>query len=51
MNALCKVNGISLNKEEMIKLSQEVENKYIGVNSGTLDSYKLICEEYKSIKK
>lgn len=37
MNALCKVNGISLSKEEMIKLSQEVENKYIGVNSGTLD--------------
>lgn len=37
MNALCKVNGISLSKEELIKLSQEVENKYVGVNSGTLD--------------
>ena len=37
MNALCKINGISLSKEEMIRLSQEVENKYVGVNSGTLD--------------
>lgn len=37
MNALCKINGISLSKEEMVKLSQEVENKYIGVNSGILD--------------
>ena len=37
MNALCKINGISLEKDEMIKLSQEVENKYIGVNSGILD--------------
>ena len=37
MNALCKVNGISLSKEELIKLSQKVENEYVGVNSGTLD--------------
>lgn len=37
MNALCKINGLELTKEEMIKLVQEVENKYIGVNSGTLD--------------
>lgn len=37
MNALCKVNGISLTKNEMIKLSQMVENNYVGVNSGTLD--------------
>ena len=48
MNALCKVNGISLNKDEMIKLSQEVENKYVGVNSGILDqSCELLCEKDK----
>ena len=48
MNALCKVNGISLTKEEMIKLSQEVENKYVGVNSGTLDqSCELLSEKDK----
>ena len=37
MNALCMVNGLKLSADEVIKLSQEVENKYIGVNSGTLD--------------
>ena len=37
MNALCKVNGISLSKEEMITLSRQVENEYVGVSSGTLD--------------
>lgn len=35
--ALCKVNGLQLSDDEMIKLVQEVENKYIGVNSGLLD--------------
>ena len=48
MNALCKVNGISLSANEMIKLSQEVENKYIGVSSGTLDqSCETLCEKDK----
>ncbi|MBR2828503.1 MAG: GHMP kinase [Bacilli bacterium] len=35
--SLCKANQIELSDEEMIKLVQEVENKYIGVNSGLLD--------------
>ena len=48
MNALCKVNGISLSANEMIKLSQEVENKYVGVNSGILDqSCEILCEKDK----
>ena len=37
MKALCNVNGLSLTNEEAISLVQEVENKYIGVNSGRLD--------------
>jgi len=37
MKALCNANGIKMTKEEAIKLSQEVENKYVGVNSGLLD--------------
>lgn len=37
MKALCVVNGLKLEKEEVIKLAQEVENKYIGVNCGLLD--------------
>lgn len=37
MKALCVVNGLKLEKEEVIKLAQEVENKYIGVNCGILD--------------
>ena len=37
MKAICKINGVYLGKDEIIKLSQEVENKYIGVNSGILD--------------
>ena len=43
MKALCAVNQITLSKEEIIKLSQEVENKYVGINSGTLDQS---CELY-----
>ena len=37
LKALCIVNGLHLSKEEVIGLVKEVENKYIGVNSGTLD--------------
>ncbi len=35
--ALCMVNGLQLSSDEIINLVQEVENKYIGVNSGKLD--------------
>ena len=37
MKALCDANGIKLTNAEAIKLSQEVENKFVGVNSGLLD--------------
>lgn len=37
MNALCEVNNLKLTNEEVISLAQEVENKYVGVNSGRLD--------------
>ena len=46
MKALCIVNSIELEKTEVVKLSQEVENKYVGVNSGTLDqSCELFCKK------
>ena len=37
MKALCTVNGVHLTNDEAIGLVKEIENKYIGVNSGTLD--------------
>ena len=43
IKALCVANQLYLSKEEIIKLSQEVENKYVGINSGTLDQS---CELY-----
>lgn len=43
LNALCKVNGITLSSSEIIDISREAENKYVGVNSGKLDQ---CCEVY-----
>lgn len=43
MKALCAVNGLQLEKSEIVRLVQEVENTYVGVNSGTLDQS---CELY-----
>ena len=37
IKALCIVNELQLTKEEVVLLAQEVENKYVGVSSGTLD--------------
>lgn len=37
LKALCSVNGLHLTNDEVISFVKEVENKYIGVNSGTLD--------------
>ncbi len=46
MKALCTVNALKLSKEEVVKLSQEVENEYVGVNSGILDqSCELYCKK------
>lgn len=41
--ALCKVNDISLTPEEMIEISLQAENRYVGVSCGKLDQS---CEVY-----
>lgn len=43
LSALCKMNGIELTPSELIIISQEAENKYVGVSCGKLDQS---CEVY-----
>lgn len=43
LSALCKINGIELAPEELITISKEAENKYVGVSCGKLDQS---CEVY-----
>ena len=43
IRALCKVNNITLEPLEMIRMSVNVENQYVGVNCGKLDQS---CEIY-----
>jgi galactokinase/galacturonokinase len=43
LSALCTLNGISLLPEELINISKEAENKYVGVSCGKLDQS---CEIY-----
>lgn len=43
LSALCNINGISLSASELITISQEAENKYVGVACGKLDQS---CEVY-----
>lgn len=43
ISALCSMNGISLTPAEMISISREAENKYVGVSCGKLDQS---CEVY-----
>ena len=43
LSALCKMNGIILTPPELIAISQEAENKYVGVSCGKLDQS---CEIY-----
>lgn len=43
LSALCKMNNISLTPAEMIEISKEAENKYVGVSCGKLDQS---CEIY-----
>ena len=43
LSALCKMNGIELTPEELIAISKEAENKYVGVSCGKLDQS---CEVY-----
>lgn len=43
LSALCNLNGISLTPQELIEISKEAENKYVGVACGKLDQS---CEVY-----
>lgn len=43
LSALCTMNHITLSPEELITISQEAENKYVGVACGKLDQS---CEVY-----
>lgn len=43
LSALCSMNGINLTTDELIKISQEAENDYVGVACGRLDQS---CEIY-----
>ena len=43
LSALCQMNGITLAPAEMIAISKEAENKYVGVSCGKLDQS---CEVY-----
>ncbi len=43
LSALCRLNNISLTPKELILISQEAENKYVGVACGKLDQS---CEVY-----
>ncbi|MBE6635605.1 MAG: GHMP kinase [Ruminococcaceae bacterium] len=43
LSALCKLNGITLSERELIEISKEAENKYVGVACGKLDQS---CEIY-----
>ncbi len=43
LTVLCHLNEISITEKELIELSQEAENKYVGVSCGKLDQS---CEVY-----
>lgn len=43
LSALCKMNSIALEPSELITISQEAENLYVGVSCGKLDQS---CEVY-----
>jgi galactokinase/galacturonokinase len=43
LSALCKLNGICLSPRELIQISLEAENRYVGVSCGKLDQS---CEVY-----
>ena len=46
LDALCKVNGINLNAQDMLTLAKAAENKYVGVSCGKLDqSCELLCRK------
>ncbi len=43
LHALCRLNNIRLHRKELIEISKEAENKYVGVSCGKLDQS---CEIY-----
>ena len=43
ISALCTMNGITLTSNELITISKEAENEYVGVSCGKLDQS---CEVY-----
>lgn len=43
LSALCRLNGIQLTASELIEISKEAENQYVGVSCGKLDQS---CEVY-----
>lgn len=43
LSALCTMNGITLTPQELIAISKEAENRYVGVSCGKLDQS---CEVY-----
>ena len=43
LTALCSINEISLTEKELIEISKEAENNYVGVSCGKLDQS---CEVY-----
>lgn len=43
LSALCRLNNVSLSPKELIEISKEAENKYVGVSCGKLDQS---CEVY-----
>ncbi len=43
LSALCHLNGINLMPDELIEISKEAENRYVGVSCGKLDQS---CEVY-----
>ena len=46
LQALCRVNKLTLPPSEMIELAQAAENQYVGVNCGTLDqSCEVLCKK------
>jgi galactokinase/galacturonokinase len=46
LNALCKVNHISPEPQELILMTMEAENNYVGVASGKLDqSCEVLCKK------
>ena len=46
LSALCKVNGLCPSAQELIQITQEAENNYVGVSSGKLDqSCEVLCKK------